>query len=79
MRRPDKNASPILQALKGIGVFKTLGILVGLYTFFATLKGEVYAKSGPFGRMVSRASSPRYFWVIIAIYAGLSVALLTFF
>ncbi len=60
-------------------MFKMLGALVGLYTLFAALQGEVYAKSGPWGRTVSREDSPEYFWVIIAIYAGLSVALITLF
>lgn len=60
-------------------MFKILGLLVGLYTLYATLKGEVYAKDGASGRVVSRAESPEYFWVVIAIYAGLSVALLTVF
>ncbi len=60
-------------------MFKMLGILVALYTAYAVSKGEVYAKSGPWGRTVSRADSPEYFWVVIAIYAGLSVALITVF
>lgn len=42
-------------------------------------RGEVYAKSGVRGRVVSRADSPEYFWVVIVIYAGLSVALITVF
>jgi hypothetical protein len=56
-----------------------LGILVALYTAYAVINGEVYAKSGPWGRTVSRVDSPQYFWVVIVIYAGLSVALLTVF
>jgi hypothetical protein len=60
-------------------MFKALGILLSLYTAYAAAKGEVYAKSGPGGRVVSRQDSPRYFWAVIAIYAGLSVALLTVF
>lgn len=60
-------------------MFKMLGLLVGLYTLHAALKGEVYAKNGASGRVVSRAESPEYFWVVIAIYAGLSVALVTIF
>ena len=62
-----------------MNVFKFLGILVALYTVYAAIDGKVYAKSGPWGRTISRADSPRYFWVVIAIYAGLSVALLTVF
>lgn len=60
-------------------MFKTLGVLVALYTTYAALKGEVYAKSGVWGRTVSRAESPQYFWVVIVIYAALSIALLTVF
>lgn len=60
-------------------MFKLLGILVGLYTLYATFKGEVYAKSGVWGKTVSREDSPEYFWVVIAIYAGLALALATVF
>ncbi|HRF83183.1 MAG: hypothetical protein J0L89_08735 [Xanthomonadales bacterium] len=60
-------------------MFKALGILVGLYALYAALTGEVLAKSGPWGRTVSRADSPRYFWVVVAIYAALALALLTVF
>ena len=60
-------------------MFKILGIVVALYTAYAAISGEVYAKSGPWGRTVSRVDSPQYFWTVIVIYAGLSVALLTVF
>ena len=60
-------------------MFKALGALVGAYALYAAIKGEVYAKSGPWGRTVSRHDSPEYFWVVIAIYVGLSVALMTVF
>lgn len=60
-------------------MFKVLGLLVGLYTLYAAAKGEVYAKSGAWGKTVSRVESPQYFWVVIAIYAGLALALATIF
>jgi hypothetical protein len=60
-------------------MFKLLGALVGLYAIFAACKGEVFAKSGVWGRTISRHDSPEYFWVVIAIYGVLSVALLTIF
>jgi hypothetical protein len=60
-------------------MFKLLGALVGLYTLFAVLKGMVHAKSGVWGRTISRQESPEHFWVVIAIYGALSVALLTIF
>jgi hypothetical protein len=60
-------------------MFEALGVLVGAYALYAAVKGEVYAKSGPWGRTVSREDSPEYFWVVVLIYAGLGVALLTIF
>lgn len=60
-------------------MFKILGGVVALYTAYAAVKGEVYAKSGAWGRTVSRARSPEYFWVVIVIYACLSVALMVVF
>jgi hypothetical protein len=58
-------------------MFKLLGALVGVYTLVAAVKGEVYAKSGVWGRTISKHESPEYFWIVIAIYGALSVALLT--
>ncbi|MGQ0544518.1 MAG: hypothetical protein ACT4P3_04190 [Betaproteobacteria bacterium] len=63
----------------GLLIFKALGALVGLYALYAAASGSVYAKSGPGGRTVSRRDEPRYFWAVVAVYAGLSVALLTVF
>lgn len=60
-------------------MFKMLGAAVLCYAGYAAVRGEVYAKSGPWGRVVSRAESPDYFWVVVAIYAALGVALLTVF
>ncbi len=60
-------------------MFKVLGLVVGLYTVYAAVKGEVHAKAGPWGRIVSRSESPEYFWVVIAVYAGLALALATVF
>ena len=60
-------------------MFKLLGVLVGLYTLYAAFAGEVIAKSGPWGRTISRADSPRYFWTVVAIYALLALARLTIF
>jgi hypothetical protein len=60
-------------------LFKLLGALVGVYTLFAALKGTVYAKSGAWGRAISRHESPKYFWVVIAIYGALSAALIAIF
>jgi hypothetical protein len=60
-------------------MFKVLGIILALYTVYAIFTGEVYAKSGPGGRPVSRLESPGYFWVVIAIYGALSLSLVAFF
>jgi hypothetical protein len=60
-------------------MFKAIGVVVALYTLYAAASGRVYAKSGPGGRMVSRRETPVYFWTVVAIYAGLSVALIAIF
>ena len=60
-------------------MFKVLGALVVFYTAYAALRGEVFAKAGPSGRVVSRTGSPRYFWAVIGVYAALGIALLTVF
>jgi hypothetical protein len=60
-------------------MFRVVGLLLSLYTLYAAVTGEVYAKSGAWGRTVSRAESPEYFWVVIAIYAALALALATIF
>lgn len=60
-------------------MFKGLGVLVILYALYAVYTGEVYAKSGPGGKVFARREFPKYFWVIIVIYLGLGVALITVF
>ena len=60
-------------------LFKALGVVLALYTAYAAFRGEVYGRHRWSGRSIERAEEPRYFWVVIAIYFGLSVALLTVF
>ena len=60
-------------------MFKGLGIIVIIYTVYAAFTGEVYAKSGPGGKVFTREEYPKYFWVVIVIYLGLGAALLTVF
>jgi hypothetical protein len=60
-------------------VFKVLGLLVAVYTLYAAVNGAVYARSGPWGRTILREEEPRYFWTVIVIYLGLSVALVAVF
>lgn len=60
-------------------MFKILGVVVAFYVLYAAFSGKVVAKSGPWGRIVSRDESPKYFWVVIMIYSVMSIALLTIF
>ena len=60
-------------------MFKAIGVLVALYAAYAAVKGQVYARSGVWGRTVSRAQSPEYFWMVILAYFGLAIVLLTVF
>ena len=60
-------------------MFDALGLLLAGYVCYAVLVGQVWAKAGPLGRIVCRELSPEYFWTVIAIYAGLSVALVLLF
>jgi hypothetical protein len=60
-------------------MFKVLGVLVGLYTVYAAIRGEVFAKQGPWGRTISKQESPRQFWGVIVVYTLLTIALLTVF
>jgi hypothetical protein len=61
------------------GLFKLLGVLLAMYTLYSALRGEVYAKQRAWGLTFRRTEEPRWFWTVIVIYAGLSVALLTVF
>lgn len=56
-------------------MFKALGIVLFGYVLYAASRGRVYAKSGPWGRVIQRDHERTYFWAVIAIYAGLSLAL----
>jgi lipid-A-disaccharide synthase-like uncharacterized protein len=60
-------------------MFKLLGALVALYTIYAVARGDVVAKSGPGARTVARDESPRYFWCVIILYAGLALSLVFLF
>jgi hypothetical protein len=60
-------------------MFKILGVLLALYTLAAVVRGEVFAKSGVWGRTVSRAQAPEYFWIVIGIYTALSISLILVF
>jgi hypothetical protein len=60
-------------------MFKAVGALLLAYAMYAILRGEVYAKAGPVGRIVARATSAGYYWTVVAIYALLALALMTVF
>jgi hypothetical protein len=60
-------------------MFKALGVLLAAYVTFAVFRGEVYAKSGVWGRTIKRVDSASYFWTVIGIYCALALALLTVF
>lgn len=60
-------------------MFKVIGWLLAFYVGHCILTGRVAAKSGAGGRMVVREDGPVYFWSVIAIYSGLSVALICWF
>ncbi len=60
-------------------MFKMIGILVAAYAAYCVLRGEVFVKSGVWGKSIFRDESPTAFWVSIVIYAGLAVALVTVF
>jgi drug/metabolite transporter (DMT)-like permease len=60
-------------------MFKLIGAVLAVYVCYAVVTGRVMAKAGAGSREVLRDESPGYFWVVIAIYAGLSLALFTMF
>lgn len=60
-------------------MFKLVGIAIAIYTLYAVMRGEVHAKDGPGGRIVSRVRSPEYFWTVVVTYSALAIALLTVF
>jgi hypothetical protein len=60
-------------------VFKILGILVALYVVYALAAGQVYAKRGPWGATSKRSDDPFNYWAAVAVYTGLSAALVFVF
>ena len=62
-----------------MNALRLLGFIVFAYAVYAIIKGEVYAKSGSGARIVTKAESPDTFWLAVAIYIGLSIALVAIF
>jgi hypothetical protein len=60
-------------------MFAVAGVGLALYTLYAAVRGRVWSKSGANARAISRDIAPDQFWIAIAIYAGLSLALMFFF
>ena len=60
-------------------MFKAIGAGLALYVVYAAVTGRVVAKAGAGRRDVRRDETPGYFWAVIAVYAGLSLALVTVF
>ena len=60
-------------------MFKLLGVLALAYTAYCAWRGEVFAKSGAWGKSFTREQSPGRFWAAIATYGVLGLALLTIF
>jgi hypothetical protein len=59
-------------------LFRLLGLLLAAYLLQALHSGHVYARSGFFGRDVSRAQ-PFGYWSAVVTYALLAAALLLVF
>jgi hypothetical protein len=57
-------------------MFQVLGVAVAAYATFAIGQGEVYGKSGVWGRTVQRDSSPQHFWTVVSVYFALALVLL---
>lgn len=60
-------------------MFKPLGVLIALYALYAAVRGEVFVKSGVWGKRVLRDESPQAFWGSVVLYALLAVAVFFFF
>lgn len=60
-------------------MFKLLAVLLAGYTIYALLEGEVFAKSGAWGRKIRRDAEPKYFTLVIGIYFLLAAAMFFYF
>ena len=59
--------------------FRLLGVWLGLYVAYGLAHGEVYARSGVWGRTFYRDQDAWRYGSTIAIYCGSTVALLFYF
>jgi hypothetical protein len=60
-------------------LFQLLGVLIAAYVVQSLIRGEVYAKSGIWGRTYQRDDNPARFWSTVVIYSMLSLALIFLF
>jgi len=60
-------------------LFDLLGVLLALYTAYAAVTGSVFIRHRAWGRTVVRVEETTYFWMVIVIYALLSLALIVYF
>ncbi len=61
------------------GPFRILGVALACYVVLALLRGQVYARSGPWGRDFARDADALGYWSAIVCYCLLAAALLFVF
>jgi hypothetical protein len=61
------------------GLFKLLGVLVVCYVAYGFRSGEIYARSGAWGRTFRRDENAFGYWSAMASYGVLAVLLLFVF
>jgi len=70
----------VVQAAAGeLSVFRLLGILLALYVVRCLSTGEVFAKSGPWGKTCRREEDTFEYWGAIVVYVGIVLALFFWF
>jgi len=62
-----------------IGLFKLLGVLVGAYAGYGLYSGEIYGRSGVWGRTFRRDEDRLGYWSAIVAYVVLALMLLFLF
>jgi len=62
-----------------VSLFDACGVVLAAYAAYAAVTGRVIAKRGSGMTPVNRTHRPGYFWSVVAIYAGLAVALVLAF
>ena len=62
-----------------MSLFALPGMLLAIYVVHAAITGEVIATDRWTARRWTRAEDPLRFWLVLAIYAGLSLLLMLWF